>query len=751
MGRAKSIPPRRRTIPVILVGLALFLSTLAVYSPAGGGQFLGWDDNFYVTANPDVQAGLTPRSIGRAFTTTTAGNWHPLTMLSLQLDRELFGGGPAGYHWTNLFLHAASACLLLLVLWRMTRCLWRSAWVAALFALHPLHVESVAWVAERKDVLSALFWMLTLLAYVWYTEAPSWRRYVCVAGSLALGLLAKPMLVTLPCVLLLLDYWPLRRLALPGTGTAGVLAGRNAGGTAPSPERRPFSLRQLLVEKIPLFALSVVFCVMAPIAQWQGQALRTLEERPFLLRLENAAVAPVVYLCKAVWPVDLAPFYPFPEHGLPAWQVGCAALVLLGVTALAWRERARRPYLAVGWLWYLGTLVPVLGLVQVGDQAWADRYTYLPLIGVLIALAWGVPEALTTWGVPRPAVGFLGVVTIALCLSLTRIQVGYWHDDHRLWQHALDVTTGNDFAENNLGVSLVQQGKLDEAMGHFARAVELNPRNDRAQVNLAQGLAWQGKQTEAVERLRAALQIHPENESAHVLLGRLYLRDRPEETLNHFREALRLRPENTATRLDLGQLFWAEGRFEEAAQQFAEVAQRDPNSAAGHFALGTALGRLGRWPEAVESLRRAVELQPRETPFRHTLGLALYEAGQTGEALDQYRAASALQPEWPAGLNAFARRVLTGKDADPRRGAEALDAAKQICQATHFRHAPYLNTLAAAYAETGQFEQAVQTARKALDLALASNQGSLAEQLRRNLQAFERHQTLREAEGNLHG
>jgi tetratricopeptide (TPR) repeat protein len=746
MGKAKNASSRSRTVPVILVGLALFLSTLAVYFPyyypIGWHQFLGCDDNFYVTANPDVQAGLTLRSVGRAFTTTTAGNWHPLTMLSLQLDRELFGSSPAGYHLVNLFLHAASACLLLFVLWRMTGCRWRSAWVAALFAMHPLRVESVAWVAERKDVLSALFWMLTLWAYVWYIEEPTWRRFVCVAGSLALGLLAKPMLVTLPCVLLLLDYWPLRRLALPGLP---------ASGPPPSPESRAYSFRQLLVEKLPLFALSIVFCVIAPIAQWQGHALRTLEEKPFLLRLETAVMAPVVYLRKAVWPVDLAPFYPFPEHGWPAWQVAGAAAVLLGITAFAWRERVRRPYLAVGWLWYLGTLVPVLGLVQVGDQAWADRYTYLPLIGVFIALAWGVPDLLAAWGVPRPAIRFLGVVTVALCLPLTRIQVGYWHDDQRLWQHALDVTSGNDFAENNLGVSLVQQRKLDEAMGHFARAVALNPRNDRAQVNLAQGLVAQRKQPEAVERLTTALQVNPENEAAHALLGRLYLRDRPEEALGHLQEALRLRPENKATRLDLGQLFWTQGRFEEAAQQFAELAQQDPDSAAGHFALGKALCRLGRWQEAAASLRRAVELSPREVPFRHTLGLALYEAGQTADSLDQYKAASAMQLGWPDQLNAFAWGILTGKDADPRRDEEALEAAKQVCQATHFRNAQFLNTLAAAYAETGRFEEAVQTARKALDLTLASGQGSLTEQIRQRIKVYERHQTLREAEGKSPG
>jgi tetratricopeptide (TPR) repeat protein len=603
----------------------------------------------------------------------------------------------------------------------MTGCLWRSAWVAALFALHPLRVESVAWVAERKDVLSALFWMLTLGAYVWYTRAPTWRRSVCVAGALALGLMAKPMLVTLPCVLLLLDYWPLRR-ALP--------------------------FRQLLKEKLPLFALALAFCVIAPLAQWQGQALRTLEERPFLLRLGNAAVACVVYLRKAVWPVDLAPFYPFPAHGWPAWQAAGAALVLLGFTALAWRERGRRPYLAVGWLWYLGTLVPVLGLVQVGDQAWADRYTYLPLIGVFLALAWGVPELLAGWGVPRPALGLLGGVTAALCMPLTRAQIDYWHDDQRLWQHALAVTAGNDFAENNLGVCLVQQGKLDEAMGLFARATVFNPRNDRAQVNLAQGLVAQGKQPEAIQRLVAAVQVRPDNEAAHVLLGRLYLRDRPEEALPHFREALRLRPENPATHLDLGQLFWSQGRWEEAAQQFAELAQRDPDAAAGHFALGSALCRLGRWHEAAASLRRAVELKPREVPFRHTLGLALYEAGETADALDQYQAASALQPDWPDRLNAFAWGVLTGKDAGPRRGAEALEAAKQACQAARFRNALFLNTLAAAYAETGRFEEALQTARKALELALASGQGPLAEQVRRRIQVYERRQTLREAEGN---
>jgi hypothetical protein len=505
MGKQPPVQPPSGPNPTFLLAFLLALGVLPAYYPVRTFAFLGWDDGLYVTENPVVRAGLSAESIRRAFTSTTAGNWHPVTMLSLELDRSLFGKGPAGFHVVNLLLHTAATVLLFLWLRRITGRVGRSAWVAALFGLHPLHVESVAWVAERKDVLAGLFWMLTLWAYTWYAEAPSWRRYAWVTASLALGLMAKPMLVTLPCVLLLLDYWPLRRFAFfdPAGAATGPVALRRFGS---------YPARRLVVEKLPWLALAAVFSVVAVMAEGQGGALRTLDERPLPLRLANAVVAYAVYLRQAVWPSGLAPFYPFPEHGWPAWQVAGAAVLLVTITAIAWRQRRRRPYLLVGWLWYVGTLVPVIGLVSVGDQARADRFTYLPLIGVFIAVAWTVCDSLSTAGL-EALVGVGGVV-VAACAVATHAQLGYWQDDEHLWRHALTVTTANDFAHNNLGVVLAQRGQFEDAAAHFAAAVEINPRNDNAQVNLARAYLVMGKPQAAIDRLHTALAVHPENAEA---------------------------------------------------------------------------------------------------------------------------------------------------------------------------------------------------------------------------------------------
>ncbi|TMQ30229.1 MAG: tetratricopeptide repeat protein [Planctomycetota bacterium] len=613
-------PPTSHYAP--LIGLLLVLLTLCVYYPVRQNRFVYLDDNLYVTANPDVQVGLKLGTAVRAFTTTTAGNWHPLTMLSLELDSTLFGQNPAGYHLTNLFLHAASACLLF----------WPRAWVAALFALHPLHVGSVAWVAERKDVLSGLFWMLTLLAYVRYAEAPSWPRFAWVFVALALGLLAKPMLVTLPFVLLLLDYWPLGRFVLvsgewsvvSGVEASGKSNGENSPGCAsPLTTHHPpatTTVWPLLREKLPLFALAVLFSAIALLAQHREHALRTFAERPFSLRLENAAMAYVFYLGKLFWPAGLAPFYPYDPTGPSLWAVAGAVGLLLGITTLSWRERHRRPYLAVGWLWYMGTLVPVVGLVQVGNQAWADRYTYIPSIGIFMMLAWGVPQVLAS----LEAVGrirnlfstrvrgrvliFLGVATVAACAIVAHIQAGYWQNDVRLWEHTLQVTKRNDVAHNNLGTYLANTGKLDEGMKHFAQAATINPGNDQAQVNLAKGFWLQGRRSEAVQRLRAALEVNPVNAEAHVQLGQMYLQDQPEQAMAHFQEALRLHPGEAGMLSTFAQALTARGRFEEAAACLAEAVELSPNWPSSHYQLGSVLCRLGRREEALASLQKALDL-----------------------------------------------------------------------------------------------------------------------------------------------
>ncbi|TMB07957.1 MAG: tetratricopeptide repeat protein, partial [Deltaproteobacteria bacterium] len=468
----------RRTLPIAVL---LALATLLAYWRVVQCGYLNLDDDLYVTANPAVWGGLTLAGARWALTATHAGLWHPLTWLSHMLDVQLFGPNPAGHHATNLLLHVANVVVLLLVLVRATGALWPSAAVAALFALHPLHVESVAWVAERKDVLSGFFGLTTIWAYVRYAQRPAPGRYALVVLSLALGLMAKPMLVTLPLVLLLLDRWPLRR---------------------------GMSLR-LVVEKLPLLALAAAASVMGIVAGQRADAVGSLARFPLEARLANALVSYARYLGKTLWPSRLAVFYPYPS-AWPAWQLAGAAVLLAAVTTVAIVHMRRRPYLLVGWLWFLGMLFPVSGVVQDGSQAMADHFTYLPLIGLFVMVAWGGQDLLARCPVPPPA---LKASALALLLALgctTWRQVGYWHDSTRLFTHALEVTSANWLAHNNLGDALAREGKLEEATGHFAESVRLEPSNPDAHYNLGVALHRQGRPAEATLHYREALRLAPD-------------------------------------------------------------------------------------------------------------------------------------------------------------------------------------------------------------------------------------------------
>jgi tetratricopeptide (TPR) repeat protein len=726
---------RRFHNPAVLLGLFLALLVLAAYSPVHSNQFINLDDWTYITANPHVQLGLSAESIAWAFTSTTSANWHPLTMLSLQLDWQLFGNSPRAVHWTNVLLHAASSWLLLLVLYRWTGNLWPSAGVAALFALHPLRVESVAWAAERKDVLSGLFFMLTLLAYGWYAAVPSCRRYLLVAGLFTMGLLAKPMLVTVPCLCLLLDYWPLRRWRV-----AWSKHGPDAG---PAPLPQP--LGRLVLEKIPLLLLAGAASAIAVLSQRGGESLKTLADVSLARRLETALLAPVVYLRKMVWPNDLAPFYPFPRDGYPVWHVAAGTILLLSISVLCWQQRYRRPYLIVGWLWYLGMLVPVIGLVQVGNQTWADRYTYLPMIGILIAAAWLVRE-LVTMRVLRSeaAIGLVGAMLL-LCGVSTYFQTGYWHDDKRLWTHTLEVTSkeDNDVAHNNLGIYLAGQDQTHwpQAREHFAAAVAANPHNQQAQTNLARVLIKLGETDQAVQRLETALKVNSKNDMAHVLLARLCLESgKREEGLSHLQAALEITQQNPQTHELLGLIYQQQGRLAEAAEQFAAMTQLAPNSAEAHAQLGFALCRLSRWKEAIGALGRAAALRPESAPVYLHLGYAHYEKGDIDEATAAYDAASQRAPGWQAGLQHDIWALLSGSPAESARAAETLPGAQQLCQATHFRNPQYLDTLAAVYAAGGHFAEAVPLAQRALELARATQQSDLVKQIQEHLTRYQQRQ-----------
>jgi protein O-mannosyl-transferase len=580
-----------------LIAAFLVVATLAVFGRAGTNGFVNYDDGPYVTQNRYVQNGLTLDGIRWALTTTQSGNWHPLTWLTLQLDSTFYGSvRAAGYHLTNVLLHAANSGLLFLVLARMTQARWRSALVAALFAFHPLHVESVAWVSERKDVLSTLFWMLTLFAYVRYTEQPLPARYLMVALFLTLGLAAKPMLVTLPFVLLLLDYWPLSRgrvcaLSLPPLwGRVGgqlPLAstphpdpppqeGREKNGQSRTLFRSPRTWPRLLFEKIPFFAIAVVFSGIAIFAQHKEGALRTVEEVPFRIRLENAPVAYVRYIGMTLWPEQLAVFYPLPTRDFPIWQWTGSLLLLIAVSLLAFRHALRWPWLIVGWLWYLGTLVPVIGIVQVGRQALADRYSYVPSIGLFLIAVWGVAELFCRLGWLRRLLWAGAGMAVASCMAVTWLQIGHWHDSITLWKRAIDCAD-SDLAHSQLGQALVEKGERDLARQQFLFALERNPDNAQAHYNLGRLLADEGKLDEAIARYTQALRIDPAYAKANGSLGvALAQQGDVDRAIGYFILALRSDPESLEAHYNLGLAFGQKGNRIDAIQEFYEALRIDP-------------------------------------------------------------------------------------------------------------------------------------------------------------------------------
>jgi tetratricopeptide (TPR) repeat protein len=522
----------------LFVALGLCLLTITAFIHVLANGFVNYDDPVYVTANEHIKEKFHSANLRWALTATEALNWHPLTWMSLQLDHRLFGMRAWGYHLTSLLLHIANTVLLFAVLRRMTGTLWRSALVAALFAVHPLHVESVVWVAERKEVLSGLFWMLTLWLYVSYVRSPSLFSYVLVALGLGLGLMAKPMVVTLPCVLLLLDYWPMCR---PATNEYSVLSTQySVLGTWPAKARAPFTA--LLLEKAPLFLLVALECIATWYAQSNGGEIRSLDEFPLGTRISNALVSYVRYLGMMIWPNGLAPYYPHPGDTLPLWQVLGSAALLAGITALAIVYARRLPYLLVGWFWYLGTLVPVIGLVQVGEQALADRYTYLPLIGVFLAAAWGLGDLVARWQPSRELVTLGAIAALAGWFVCSWMQVRTWHDSRALWEHALRVTPDNPIARNNLALAVLEErGNPAEAEAHLRAALRMKPGYGRAYINLGTALDKQGKIKEAIVAYRQALAIQPDLAVTRYNLGiALAIDGQTDEAIEQLREAVRL-------------------------------------------------------------------------------------------------------------------------------------------------------------------------------------------------------------------
>ena len=660
-----------------LVCLALVAVIWLVFGQTLRHDFVNFDDNLYVYDSPLVVRGLSTEGIIGAFTHTHAHNWHPLTTVSHMLDCQLYRLNAGAHHLTNVILHTIAVLLLFLVLKQMTAAFWQSAFVAALFAIHPLHVESVAWIAERKDVLSAVFFMLTLGAYACYVRAPTVPRYLLVALAFAFGLMSKPMLVTLPFVLLLLDYWPLGRLEQSSSTREKVKILKS------DPERRTIGF--LLLEKIPLFVLSAAACFLTFVLQ--KRTAGAIPPLPFLWRAQNAVVSYVTYAWKALWPTHLAVFYPHPNDTLPIWGSIFAMLLLLAITAAAIRFRSQRPYLFTGWFWYLVMLVPVIGLVQVGEQGHADRYTYLPSIGLFLVVVWFVADvALARRSRSGPVITAAVLIALALMWAAF-IQTSYWRNSETLWTHALSVTSDNDVAHNNLGYLCDDRGELDKAISHFERAAnirsgKLDPHYDLAsafvQMNLADALAKKGQSDEA---------------------------------MIHYEQAIRLQPN------------YAEAYYNRSSVLFAK----------------------GRTAEAAADLEKVLEIQPNDAEAHTALGNALLQKGSLQEAIAHYEKASALAPEDPHSRNNLAWVLATSSDARIHDGARAVRLAHEAVKLSDGREPSFLRTLAAAYAEDGRFSEAAAVAKQAVLVAKMQGKTDVAKRLEKDLVLYRELQPVRDA------
>ena len=614
-----------------LICLLLAGFTLVAYLQVWEFDFVRLDDHVYTFENEQIQNGFTLDNISWALTAQVAANWHPLTLLSHMLDFQLFGLNAGYHHLTNLFFHIANTLLLFFVLRRMTGDLWPCVFVAAMFALHPLHVESVAWVSERKDVLSAFFWMLTMYAYIRYTERPGIALYLTVLVFFVLGLMSKPMLVTLPFVLLLLDYWPLRRLQFRGADQISIQPGT--------------TLTHIILEKVPLLALSSASCIVTYHFQQVGGALRSFERYPLYERAANAFAAYIGYIIKTLWPFKLSPFYPYPDS-FPFWKMFCSVILLACITYFAVRSIKHHPFFAVGWLWYMGTLVPVIGLVQVGSQAMADRYTYIPLIGIFILIAWGVPDFLRKIRYKKIFLSILFLAPVLILIPFTWIQVQHWKNGIDLFQHALDVTADNYLAHNNLASTLLKQGKIEEAIEHFSKALKINPNIPEPHCGLGLAFGMQGDIDREISHLSDALKIDPWEKENHMALGAAFFKKgNIEKGIHHLNKALMIDPDIAKAHLMLGNIFMKQGRDEEALKHYSEVLRIAPASAWAHNNTGVILAGKGRINEALNHFSGAISIKPDYVDPYINSARILWQQGNLKAAISNYSKAADLKPD----------------------------------------------------------------------------------------------------------
>jgi protein O-mannosyl-transferase len=699
----------RFLILYLCVGLALVTSV--VFLPALRNNFVNFDDNTYVYENPKVVAGLTLSGVTWAFSHFHANNWHPLTWLSHMLDCQLYRLNAGGHHFTSLFLHVVVAILLFIVLQKMTAAVWRAAFVAAVFAIHPLRVESVAWISERKDILAGLFFMLTLAAYVNHARAPSVGRFLMVVLLYALGLMCKPMLVSLPLVLLLIDYWPLRRFTDPS------LAGR------------------LFIEKLPLLGLAALSCLVTLLAQRSTTA--SIDQIPLAWRAENAAVACMTYIVQMVWPIHLAPFYPYPADQLPAWQIALAAIAIIGISIVAVLCRKERPYVFTGWFWYLVMLVPVIGMVQVGPQAHADRYTYLPQIGLYVLVSWNVAD-LIAWrrGGRRLLTAAAAIVLVSL-IWIARAQVRYWHDSETLWKHSLAVTEDNDFPHYGLGEVYFAMGDVNKAIAEFRSALYLRPESPYAHNDLGFVLTKTGQLDEAVDHLKTAIRILPDHPTAHYNLGNaLVQKGQTGDAIREFEQQLAIQPDHAGARCGLAIALVNQGQLNQAIAQYERTIELRPDYADAYYGLGNCYLKQGNPEKAVKQYEQALQRSPRLVEARNNLATILCQRGEIDRGISELEEVIRIQPDNIDALNNLAWILAMPVGDGSENRAKALPLAQRLQELVGNRNPKVIRTIAAAYAANGRFTEALDMAEQGAKLARGQGDATLAEALEADLSTY---------------
>ncbi len=719
-------------------GLLLTLGTLLIYAQVGGFAFISLDDSHYIYDNPMVRGGLTARSLLWGLTTDYFDCWHPLTWWSHMLDCEVFGLKPGWHHLENLGFHIANTLLVFGLFRRMTGCLARSFIVAALFAWHPTHVESVAWVAERKDVLSTFFWLLAVGAYVGYAKGaqspranqpevgPRSKFKVYYSLSLAffgLGLMSKPMVVTLPFVLLLLDFWPLGRIS-------------------------DFEFRishfKLLLEKAPFLALALFSSVTTFRNMNSGSNIVSSESISWGLRLTNVPVSYLRYLGKLFWPVDLAAFYPLPP-GWAGWKVAGAVLLLGLITVLAVVCRRSAGYLLTGWLMFLGILVPVIGIVAMGYQSVADRYLYVPSLGIFVAVTWLAGDLTSRWRFPNLLVVAATTLVLAAFGCATWIQVQTWRNSNSVWTQCFKVNPENWFAHYCIGCDLQNSGRVQEAIAHYQQALNFQPNYFQVNLNLGVAHASLGNFNEATNWFAKALRIRPHYDKAPADMGAaLFELGDCAGALTNFTEAVQLDPADAISLTGLGRTLACLERSDEAVRCYLGALRLDPTNTMARYHLGLEYLRRGAADQAVATLKQVVGLDPESAPAHLALASALQKKNEIGGAVIHYREAVRLNPGLPVARNNLAWIMATYPQPEFRNGTEAVQLAEAACEQTHYQETVFLGTLAAAYAENDQFEKAVETARRACDLAAASGQAELLARNQKLLHQFQNREPCRD-------